>query len=129
MKEPSKNGNSAPGAQEPKQGEQGLVKHEPKAETLDVKLRESGPLSVEETIKRVNTLQENINKREVLQNHLKAVNSLKFGEYEEKCQLVLVDSKGHQYPITSSSLSQECAELAKLRIEENIEQVEAQIVL
>lgn len=129
MKEPSKNGNGAPGASEPKKAEQGLVKQEPKSETLELKVRENGPLSVEETIKRVNTLQENIDKREVLQTHLKAVNSLKFGDYDEKSGLVLVDSQGHQYPIRSSSLSQECAELAKLRIEENIEQVEAQIVL
>jgi len=129
MKEPAKNGNSAPGVQEPKKGEQGLVKHEPKAETLEVKVKENGPLSVEETIRRVNTLQENIDKREVLQQHLKKVSALKFGDFDEKDQLVLVDSKGNQYPIRSTNLCQECADLAKHRITQHIEEVEAQIVL
>jgi len=124
-----KNGKGAPGAQEPKVGEQSLVKHTPQAETLELKLKENGAPSVEETIRRVNELQDNIDKREVLKNHLHAVSSLKFGEYDDKDQIVLVTHGGEKYAIKSSNLCQECAELVKGRIMEHIEKVEQLIVL
>ncbi len=129
MKEPAKNGSGAPGTPEPKKGEQGLVKHEPKAETLEVKLKENGPLTVEETIKRVNELQDNIHKREVLKDHFHMVSMLKFGEYEEKDQIILVSHTGEKYPIRSSSLCQKCADLIKNEIQSHIEEIEQQIVL
>jgi mRNA-degrading endonuclease toxin of MazEF toxin-antitoxin module len=123
---------SAQGANLPaKQGTttQNLPKEEQKSETLKVHpIKENAPLSVEETIRRVEVLQENIATRELLQHHLRKVSALKFGEYDEKDQLVLVDAKGQQYPIRSSGLCQECAALAKRRIEEHIAEVESQII-
>src|ERR1017187_1016983 len=129
MKEPAKNGKDAPGAPEPKKAEQGLVKHEPKAETLELKLKETGPMTVEETIKRVNELQDNIDKREVLKSHLHAVSSLKFGEFDDRDQIILVSHTGEKYPIKSSGLCQKCSELIKNEIQEHIEEVEQFIVL
>jgi len=125
-----KNGKGAPGAQEPaKPGEQSLVKHTPQSETLELKIKENTPMTVEDTIKRVNELQDNIHKREVLKDHLHMVSMLKFGEYEEKDQIILVSHTGEKYPIRSSSLSQKCADLIKNEIQTHIEEIEQQIVL
>jgi hypothetical protein len=124
-----KNGKGVQGAQEPKAGEQSLVKQTPQAETLELKLKENSPMTVEETIKRVNELQDNIDKREVLKNHLHAVSSLKFGEFDDKDQLMLISHTGEKYPIKSSGLCLKCAELIKREIQEHIEEVEQFIVL
>src|ERR1039458_9895752 len=89
---------TAPGADSPaKKGDQSLVKTPtPNGEVLEIKpIKENGPLSVEDTIKRVNELQDNIDKREVLKTHLHAVASLKFGDYDEKDQIMLVSHKGY----------------------------------
>ena len=127
-----KNGKGAQGAQEPaKPGDQSLVKTPtPNGEVLEIKpIKENGPLSVEDTIKRVNELQDNIEKREILKEHHRAVSSLKFGDYDEKDQIMLVSHTGDKYAIKSPSLCKECADLIKLRISEHIEEVEQQIVL
>ena len=130
--ETQKNGKGAPGVPEPNKGEQSLVKQKPTpdGEVLEIKpIKENGPMSVEDTIKRVNELQDNIDKREVLKTHLHAIASLKFGDYDEKDQIMLVSHTGEKYAIKSPSLCQECADLIKRRIGEHIDQVEQQIVL
>jgi len=114
-----------------KQVDQSVVKKlPPKGEIIEMKpIKENAPLTVEETIRRVNELQDNIDLRELLKRHLEAVSLLKFGEYNEKDVIVLVSHTGEKYEIKSSSLCQESAELIKRRISEHIEQVEQQIVL
>jgi hypothetical protein len=122
---------SAQGANLPaKNGDQSPVKQSPKGETLELTpMQDKGPLTLEETITKVNDMLESIRKRDVLKNHFEAVSSLRFGDFEDNDQLVLVTHKGEQYPIKSLSLCQEVADLCKRRIKENLVDVEQQIVL
>jgi hypothetical protein len=128
----SAKGGIAPGANLPAtKGDQSLVK-QPAAngETMELKaIKENVPLTVEETIKKVEELKNNIDKRELLKDHYHAISSLKFGDFDEKDQIVLISHTGEKYPIRSSSMCQECAELLKHRIKEHIEDVEQRIVL
>jgi len=124
-------GGTAQGANLPaKNGDKSPVKQSPKGELIEIKpIKENGPLSVEETIRKVNELQENIDTRELLQSHHKAVSSLRFGEFDPKDRIVLESHTGEKYPITSPSLNSEVSELIKRRIKEHIDEVEQLIVL
>jgi hypothetical protein len=96
--------------------------------TVNVHVKEPPALSVEDTIRRIEQLNEAITRRKILRDHLEKVDNLRFGEFDEKSSLVLVNSKGDQYPIRSAGLCQKIASLCKSELSRHIEEIEQQIV-
>ncbi len=132
MKEPSKNGSNVPGTELAKTGTQSPATTnggKDAVQVLKVQLKETQFPSVEETIKRVVILTDNIHTRKVLMTHLEKVQSLKFGDYDDKNILILKNSTGETYEIKSPSLCMKIADLAKNEIQAKIEEVEQQIIL
>ena len=86
-------------------------------------------LSVEDTIRKVVILNDNIHTRKVLITHREKVESLKFGDYDDKHSIILKSSTGETYEIKSPGLCMKIAELAKSEIQSKIEEVESQIIL
>ena len=83
-------------------------------------------LTVEDTIRRVQTLNDLIEKRNILLTHQGKVNALKFGDFEDKDFLTLNSGNGG-YPIKSPALCKKIAILVKEEIATHIKDVEAQI--
>src|SRR5665213_1393442 len=132
MKEPSKNGNNVPGTELAKTGAQSPANtngRKEEAQVLKVQLKEGNFPTVEETIKRVVILNDNIHTRRVLMTHLEKVQSLKFGDYDDKNILILKSSTGETYEIKSPGLCMKIADLAQNEIQAKIEEVEQQIIL
>jgi hypothetical protein len=71
---------------------------------------EAPVLSVEDKIRKVETLNELIQKRTTLKNHQERVEKLKFGDYEEKDTLTIHSGNGQNYTIKSAVLCQKIAE-------------------
>ena len=132
MEKPLTNGKSAPGTELAKTGTQSPAitnGRKDEAQVLKVQLKESPFPSVEETIKKVVILNDNIHTRRVLMTHLEKVQSLKFGDYDDKNILILKNSTGETYEIKSPTLCIKIADLAKSEIQAKIEEVEQQIIL
>lgn len=104
------------------------AKQSPKSEAVQtVNVREAQALSVEETIRRVASLSEQIHTRRVLFNHLDKLETLKFGEFDEKDCLVLQTAAGQSYTIKSPTLCKKLTEVAKSEIVSKIEEIEMQL--
>jgi hypothetical protein len=136
MKTPQGNGKGSPGENLPVKTEinapapPAIMNGSQETESLKLHPMQNAPLSVEETIKRVNILQENINKRKVLQKHLERVESLKFGEYDdEKDTITITASNKTHYEIRSTALCIKVAALVRNEISAHIEEIEEEIVL
>ena len=82
--------------------------------------------TVEDTIRKVETLNQLIEKRNILLTHQGKVNALKFGDFEDKDFLTLNSGTGG-YPIKSPALCKKIAVLVKEEIASHIKEVEAQI--
>lgn len=93
-----------------------------------INVREAQAVSVEETIRRVAALSEQIHTRRVLFNHLDKLETLKFGEFDEKDCLVLQTAAGQSYTIKSPTLCKKLTEVAKSEIVGKIEEIEAQLI-
>jgi len=127
-----KNGSDVQGTELAKPGTQSLARTnggKDEVQHLKVQLKETGFPSVEETIKRVVQLNDNIHTRKVLMTHLEKVQSLKFGDYDDKNILILKSSTGETYEIKSPGLCMKIADLARNEIQAKIDEVEEQIVL
>ena len=83
-------------------------------------------LNVEDTIKKVNSLNQLIEDRTSLLSHQARVEALKFGEFEDKDFLTL-NGKSGAYVIKSVALCKKIAELTKNEIAEHLREVEAKI--
>jgi hypothetical protein len=130
MKDQVTNGKNTPGVALAKTGTQPAANGELQAQTLHLKtVKEGSFLSVEDTIKKVVQLNDNIHTRRVLMTHLEKVESLKFGDYDDKHSIILKSSTGETYEIKSPGLCMKIAELAKNEIQAKIEEVESQIIL
>ena len=86
--------------------------------------KEPKALSVEDKINKVEQLTELIEKRVILKAHLNRVESLKFGEFDEKDALTITSKSDNSYTITNSSLMSDIASLCKDRISNEILKVE-----
>lgn len=84
-------------------------------------------LTVEDKIKKVNSLNELIQKRTVLKSHLDKVQTLKFGDYEEKDTIAITSGNGQTYTIKSSVLCQKIGGMLKSEISAKIAEVEEEI--
>jgi hypothetical protein len=127
-----KNGSNVPGTDIAKTGTQSLTRTnggKDEAQSLKVQLKEGSFLTVEDTIKKVVQLNDNIHTRRVLMTHLEKVQSLKFGDYDDKNILILKSSTGETYEIKSPGLCMKIADLAQNEIQAKIDEVEQQIVL
>ena len=131
MEKPLTNGKNAPGAALAKTGTQSpaVSNGGKEGQVLNIQaMKEGAFLSVEETIRKVVVLNDNIHQRKVLMTHLEKVQSLKFGDYDEKNALILKSTNG-EYEIKSTNLCVKIAELTKNEIQAKIEEVEQQIIL
>jgi hypothetical protein len=112
----------------PAQNGVSAVEEKPKTEEkAEAPAAEEKPLTVEDRIKKVGTLNDLIAKRATFKNHLERVEKLKFSDYDEKDTIALTDAKGETYNIRSSVLCQKIGAMLKTEISAKIREVEAEI--
>jgi len=115
-----------------------VLQEEPKTEKSEVQVSENGqlhggsevpqtPLTVEEKIKKVSSLQELIKVRAIMKSHLEKVEALKFGDFEEKDIVTITSGNNQSYTIKSPLLCNKFKLMATKEISEFIAEVEAQI--
>jgi hypothetical protein len=115
------------------------AKEEPKPEASVVSVNEQGqlngnepapapqPLSVEEKINKINSLNELIDMRSTIKSHLSRVEAMKFDDFSERNIITISSQNGQSYAIKSGYLTEKIASMLKEEFQCKIKEVEAQI--
>ena len=84
--------------------------------------------TVEDRIKKIFTLNDRIETRSLLKSHLERVEAIKFGDYDEKDSISIVNATGKPYVIKSTNMCKKISAMLKEEITAKIVEVEAQII-
>ena len=83
-------------------------------------------ISVEDKIRKINSLQSHIDTRNQLKSHLVEIENLRFGDYDEKDTITLAKN-GKPYVIRNTQLCKKVQTLLRTEFSAKIVEVEAQI--